>query len=88
MNVSDCCSPNDEFANKATVIKGMICYCFDHTRNELEEAVKAGNEQQIVESIRAKVKAGECVCEAKNPKGVCCLGDVAGVIREAKEALK
>lgn len=61
-----------------------VCYCFGHTVEGIRDEVLRTGRSTVVASITAKVKAGECSCETKNPKGSCCLGDVN---REVKNAL-
>jgi len=53
-----------------------VCYCFGYTPPKIREEGKIASQ-----TIAAEVKAGHCACEVKNPKGVCCLGDVARVER-------
>ena len=33
--------------------------------------------------VRDKIKAGLCECDNKNPKGSCCLGDIAYWVKRA-----
>lgn len=54
-----------------------VCYCFDYTPGRIRERIERDGKSTVSESITAEVKAGHCACEVKNPKGVCCLGDVA-----------
>lgn len=54
----------------------LVCYCFEHTKDEIQEEFRAHGESRIEASIREKVTAGSCSCEFMNPKGNCCLGDV------------
>lgn len=65
-----------------------VCYCFDHTVEEIEEDLARHGTTSIPGSIRAKVRAGECHYETMNPKGACCLGDVATVVKRATEATR
>ena len=58
-----------------------VCYCFSHTVEEIEEQLKATGQSTVEQEIREKIKAGACDCEIKNPKGSCCLGDVARVTK-------
>lgn len=59
-----------------------VCYCFDWTRRRIRrEIVQTGRSTAAVE-IAKRVKAGECACDLKNPKGRCCLGDVNRVVKE------
>lgn len=53
-----------------------VCYCFDWTRGRInEQIVKTGKSTASLE-IAKEVKAGNCACDVKNPKGECCLGDI------------
>ncbi len=52
------------------------CYCFGYTPRRIREEIGS-----VSKTITAEVKAGHCACEVKNPKGVCCLGDIAKIER-------
>ena len=54
-----------------------VCYCFDWTRKRLTDQLKTYGSSTAFDEITEEVKAGRCECEKKNPKGDCCLGDVA-----------
>ncbi len=60
-----------------------VCYCFDHTPDTIRGEVTRTGRSSASAIIAAEVKAGHCACEVKNPKGSCCLGDVATVERSA-----
>ncbi len=60
-----------------------VCYCFGHTVESIREEIEGTGRSTVAASITAKVKAGVCNCETMNPKGSCCLGDVAKVVKEA-----
>lgn len=64
-----------------------LCYCFEYTRADIRKDVEARGSTDILERIKAEVKAGFCACEVKNPAGGCCLGDVTRAIQEAKALL-
>jgi hypothetical protein len=51
----------------------LVCYCFDYTQAGI------GSSSSIRETITREVQAGHCACEVRNPKGSCCLGDIARV---------
>jgi len=61
-----------------------ICYCFQHTTSEIEQAVYDGNEQIILDNINEGIKAGQCACDWRNPQGNCCLGNVRNLIKALK----
>ena len=63
-----------------------VCYCFGHTRADLERATTDGHAEEIPRSISAHVKAGRCGCEVNNPQGSCCLGNVNRAITNLREA--
>jgi len=47
----------------------IICYCHHHTVADLERDVLAHGRSTIMEQIMAESKAGNCNCEANNPRG-------------------
>ncbi len=47
----------------------LICYCFQHTVEDLEADIKVHDKSTIMEKIMAEKKAGNCQCKTKNPKG-------------------
>ncbi len=58
------------------------CFCFDYTPRRIRGEIERGGKNTAVsKTITAEVKAGHCACEVKNPKGVCCLGDIAKIER-------
>ena len=58
-----------------------VCYCFGYTEKSIRDEIEQTGASTATASITAEVKAGRCACEVKNPKGSCCLGDVARVVR-------
>jgi len=54
-----------------------VCYCFRITPATLERQIAIGGKSTARDEIAALVRAGRCACEVKNPKGTCCLGDLA-----------
>ncbi|MCC6129113.1 MAG: hypothetical protein IT186_04230 [Acidobacteria bacterium] len=60
-----------------------VCYCFAHTPGTIRGEVTRTGRSSASAIIATEVKAGHCACEAKNPKGTCCLGDVLAVERSA-----
>ena len=70
---------------KETDAPHTVCYCFGHTVESIREEVARTGKSTAVDSITARVKAGECRCETKNPQGTCCLGDVGRVVSHLVE---
>jgi len=61
-----------------------ICYCFDHSIEEIQEEVAATGTSKVPDSITEKCRQGLHECEFKNPQGSCCLGNVRAVMKEAQ----
>lgn len=69
---------------KETEPPRTVCYCFDHTVEEIEEEVTETGTSQIPEAITQQCRQGLDRCEESNPKGSCCLGDVRKALKEAQ----
>ncbi len=54
----------------------FVCYCFEHTKAEIESDFLEQGYSTIEKDVRQKVKDKLCSCEFKNPSGRCCLGDI------------
>jgi hypothetical protein len=65
-----------------------ICYCFDVTRARIREEIAARGATNLPQAIAAEVRAGHCACEVRNPRGTCCLSDLAKAVESAEFALK
>lgn len=59
-----------------------VCYCYDWTRSRISEQINATGSSTAFEEVTEQVKAGNCECEIKNPKGDCCLGDIQTFLKE------
>lgn len=46
-----------------------ICYCFNHTRADIERDYRENGRSLILEKIIAAKRLGACQCAVKNPKG-------------------
>lgn len=60
-----------------------VCYCFDWTRKKIKDQIVETGKSAAAMEIAKKVKAAECACDVKNPKGRCCLGDVNAFVKES-----
>ena len=58
-----------------------VCYCFNWTRARINEGLASTGKSTASLKIANEVKAGNCACDIKNPKGECCLGDVNSFVR-------
>jgi hypothetical protein len=50
-------------------LSNLICYCFEYTRQDIEDDLKKNGRSLIGEKIQAEKKSGNCQCASKNPKG-------------------
>jgi len=66
-----------------------VCYCFNWTRGRIKDEIKQTGKSTAALEIAKEIKAGNCACDIKNPKGECCLGDVNKVVKEmtAKQSI-
>lgn len=47
----------------------LVCYCFEYTRDAIEQDYIKNGRSLIMEKIAAEKKRGGCDCANKNPKG-------------------
>ncbi|KAA0220234.1 (2Fe-2S)-binding protein [candidate division KSB1 bacterium] len=59
-----------------------VCYCFDWTRAHIKQQISKTGKSTAALEIAREIKAGNCACDIKNPKGECCLGDVNAFVKE------
>ena len=59
----------------------MMCYCFGENEADIRTEIEATGHSEAVQRVRAHIEAGRCACEVRNPRGVCCLGDIAATVK-------
>jgi hypothetical protein len=64
-----------------------VCYCFGENEAEIRREVERHGSSAAAARVRAHIKAGRCACEIRNPRGVCCLGDVIAAVERARHAV-
>lgn len=62
-----------------------VCYCFAISEADLRREITNTGRSTAAQRITEHVRAGRCACEVRNPKGSCCLGDVAAVVEALTE---
>ncbi len=50
-------------------IDELICYCFEYTKDDIEQDYIKNGRSLIMDKIAAEKKTGGCDCANKNPKG-------------------
>ena len=59
----------------------MVCYCFGENESDIAREIIEHGRSGALERVREHIAAGRCACELRNPRGVCCLGDVAAAVK-------
>ena len=65
-----------------------VCYCFGVSESSIRAEIQAAGRSDATERVRTHVAAGRCACEVRNPRGACCLGDVAAAVIRVKVELR
>lgn len=73
--------------HKAPAGARTVCYCFGENEADMRGEIEAGGLSDAVQRVREHIKAGRCACEVRNPRGVCCLGDVSAAVKRVIAAL-
>jgi hypothetical protein len=53
-----------------------LCYCFGLDENHIRDEIERTGNTNIPDKVSGLIREGLCACEARNPAGVCCLGEV------------
>jgi hypothetical protein len=61
----------DPFQKERNVFEenDLVCFCFHHTRKEIEKDYMDNGRSIILDKIANEKKTGGCDCARKNPKG-------------------
>jgi copper chaperone CopZ len=69
------------FGLKETDPPRPICYCFDHSIEEIRDEIRRTGSSTVLDSIKEAMKGPGCRCEYTNPLGGCCLNTVKEVVQ-------
>lgn len=72
-----------EVWQKAAPGRRTFCYCFDEDEAGIAAEIARSGASAAIARVRAHIAAGRCACEIRNPRGVCCLGDVTAAVDRA-----
>jgi len=53
-----------------------LCYCFGFDESHIRDEISRTGNSTIPKRISRLIREGLCACEARNPSGMCCLGEV------------
>lgn len=65
-----------------------VCYCFGVSEESIRAEIQTTGRSEATERVRAHIAAGRCACEVRNPRGACCLGDVAAAVKRVETGLQ
>ncbi|MBI3403359.1 MAG: (2Fe-2S)-binding protein [Acidobacteria bacterium] len=65
-----------------------VCSCFGVSEETIRAEIQTTGRSEATDRVRAHIAAGRCACEVRNPRGVCCLGDVAAAVKRVEVALQ
>lgn len=61
-----------------------LCYCFGFEEHDIRDEIARTGSTTIPERISRLIREGLCACDARNPAGVCCLGEVNQTAKRLK----
>jgi recombinational DNA repair protein RecR len=73
---------NKEIGLKDWANPSTVCYCFNWTKEKMNEEILVGGKTTAIKDISSKMSTDKCECEINNPSGKCCLKDVKQTIKE------
>ena len=65
----------------------LLCYCFGETESGIRNELLEHRRTDVVARIREHITAQRCACVIRNPRGVCCLGDVITAVKRIEGAM-
>lgn len=66
---------------KETQAPRPICYCFNHTIEEILDQIQRTGRTTVPDDIASRLNTVGCDCVHTNPQGSCCLGVVNAVAK-------
>src|SRR5579859_1243758 len=64
-----------------------VCYCFGESEASIREEIASAGQSSAIDRIREHIAAGRCACDLRNPRGACCLGEIAAAIARVETAI-
>ena len=64
----------------------QLCYCFGESEASIRTEIELTGASSAAARIRGHIAEGRCACEVRNPRGVCCLGDVMAATKRIQTA--
>jgi hypothetical protein len=73
--------------HKEPVGARLVCYCFGETESGIQTEIRERGQSGAVDRIREHIAAQRCACDIRNPRGVCCLGNVMAAVQRMETAM-
>ena len=58
-----------------------ICYCLGENEADMRREIEDTGQTAAIDRVRAQIADNRCACEVRNPRGVCCLGELMAAAR-------
>jgi hypothetical protein len=58
----------------------LLCYCFGENEQTIASEIEATGTSLAFDRVAEHVRLGRCACDIRNPRGVCCLGDLKAAV--------
>ena len=65
-----------------------LCYCFGFDESDIKLEITITGKTTILGRVAELLKAGMCACEARNPSGACCLGDITKTVKRLQTEIR
>ena len=72
---------------KASTHPIPLCYCFGFDESHLREEISRTGSTTVPARISGLIAEGLCACEARNPSGVCCLGEANRIAKRLTQEI-
>lgn len=72
------------FGLKGSATPQTVCYCFDHTVEEIRDEIARTATSTVIDRIKTAMGESGCRCETMNPLGRCCLPSVHAVVESQR----
>ena len=63
-----------------------VCYCFGFDEKHIRDEIEQTGNTSVPEKVSRLIREGLCACDARNPSGMCCLGEVNKTANRLREA--
>src|SRR6266850_128743 len=62
-----------------------VCYCFGFDEKHIRDEIEGSGKTSIPRKVSRLIREGLCACEARNPSGMCCLGELNKAANRLRE---